>query len=277
MIRHKLTLAFFFLFIPTAYADCQPNWNLTARVNQAKFNIETNFAHLPLELEIDKAALACSKQLLFRPVSSGQLVFRSPTTQLRYQLYDKQSRSLAKRDNQHFVLPVKESITPLLAAIENGVFSSPGRYTSTIAITNLEGHQQVSQIQFDIPPIALLGIEGDNLHTLVSRNTHYAIDLGDIYPGKKQTVPLIIRANTPVKLEVQSKNKGLKHKKGDLISYELSLNRKAFSPRNSHSLSVLTNKDGNPTKLPMTIKILDGASALAGEYTDQITIKINAI
>ncbi|MGR5543251.1 hypothetical protein ACPV5V_32340, partial [Vibrio campbellii] len=80
------------------------------------------------------------------------------------------------------------------------------RYTSVIAVKNADGLQQSSHIHFDIPPIALLGMEGESIKAITNRNTHYTVDMGDIYPGKQHTIPLVVRANTPVQVEVKSQN-----------------------------------------------------------------------
>ncbi|MGR5467333.1 hypothetical protein ACPV51_08690 [Vibrio astriarenae] len=214
--------------------------------------------------------------MLLRPVNASQFAFRAQGKQLNYHLLDQQNKPLMRQDSQHLGLMARGNSTPLYALIENGIFSPPGRYTSVIAVKNADGLQQSSHIHFDIPPIALLGMEGESIKAITNRNTHYTVDMGDIYPGKQHTIPLVVRANTPVQVEVKSQNKGLKHNKGALINYQLTMNRKQFSPKQPHKLVVNTHKQGQPTKLPMKITILDGATAPAGEYTDQLSITVNA-
>ncbi|MGR5167805.1 hypothetical protein ACPV5L_11370 [Vibrio astriarenae] len=277
MSIRTLSAAFFGLFSLTVLADCKPNWNLRTEQQNAQYSITNDRVRLPLNFDFGNTSENCGRRMLLKPVNDSQLHFRHGANLLQYRLLDQQNQPLTRVDSQHYTLLAERDHTPIWAIIEKGVFSPPGRYSSIVSVQNIDGKKQTSHLHFEIPPIALLGMQGESLSSIINRDTHYSIDLGEIHPGKQHVVPLVLRANTKVTIEFKSENGGLKHaKKDSMINYQVAMVDRVLSPKHSTTFPFTPQKQGNETPLDMTITILDGATAPAGEYKDQFTITINA-
>ncbi len=182
---------------------------------------------------------------------------------------------------------LRESLTYFIQVNKGQVVAS-GRYSDPVTVTVYRksgndlvpvDHIQVT-FDFDVEPAILADIGIDSVYRSLGATTH-VLDFGDMETGQRRTAELVVRANTPYSLSLDSLNGGAMRRDGggadEVISYSLRIDGAGQSLTRPVTLSVSTPfAQGGQVRHRLEFTLGDTTRAPAGTYSDTIRTTVEA-
>lgn len=106
----------------------------------------------------------------------------------------------------------------------------------------------------------------------------FTIDLGDLVGGRTGRAFLQVRANTPSRISIQSAHRGFLANEADAslrVPYSMTVDSRPVDLAGLYDLPVPASLTLDGASLPILVTIGDVRGALAGRYSDTVTIDIS--
>lgn len=166
--------------------------------------------------------------------------------------------------------------------IEPGRLVQAGRYAQDLEIQLIQ-HKDDLDVLVDSKRIMAVTEVWPKVTASIGSNAKFGtnqaqIDLGKLFPGKRQSLDFSVQANTAYEIRIRSQNDGnLKHFRSDaMVPYQLTLDGRSVDPASSSESVVISSGNTSRTH-DFQLGLADTpVDAPAGYYEDQITVTISA-
>lgn len=253
--------------------ECRGNWSIAAQ--GYKVDVVEDTIRLPLVITIDEELLNCGASSIFlRSDSRGNILLRSQGNVLSGKLVSNSGATIGTSVANGVLIPVDfRSQKTIWLEFASAKHANPGVYRSVIRADlnlaeNRKRKQQQESVELRILPYVDIEIAG-------SASGNKTLDLGVLRSGKEGSLAVNMISNTSFNMVFQSKNGGLllKGSQNDRIDYSIYLSGRKISFEDPITLA-RTPRTG--VVRPLLIRVGNTNGALAGQYSDTVTITATA-
>ncbi len=181
-----------------------------------------------------------------------------------------------------YQLPLDSSgTTQFRLRLPSAGFSPAGSYQSRLQAMldgDLRQPTRLLDINYRSIPVVAMKVSTASAPWLSQMGNSYRVDMGEMTKGSKRNIWLEMKSNASVSIRIESHHGRLKHSSinNEYIDYSLRLYNESWSPDKVYQRSIEPMQAKRYTRVPFSIEVRPQPRALAGEYSDRLTITLTA-